>query len=143
MKTSTLNFICIMFVMLDMITSPTGCGDHHHKSPQRDVAITGMVKAVDSTWADVEGQVYLDNVAAYCNPVEFGIEYSDSTDIQMEKAVRVAASSMEQESFHVKITGLEPSKSYAYRTYLQCTNHVSYEGSIYYFRTSNAASGQD
>ncbi len=139
MKTSTLNFICIMFVLLDMITSPTGCGDHHHKSPRRDVAITGMVRSVDSTWAEIEGEVYLDNIAAYCSPVEFGVEYSDSTDKSMSNAVRIAASSMEEESFKVKITGLEPSKTYAYRTYLQCTSNVSYEGGIYYFHTLKAA----
>ena len=143
MKASTLNFICIMFVLLDMITSPSGCHDRHdrHYRPHEGInsaAFTGSTKSVGATWAEVEGRVYLDDVPAYSSPIEFGVEYSDSTDKSMQNSVRVAASSLDKESFFIKLTGLQPSKSYAYRTYLNCTSNINYQGNIAYFHTLEA-----
>jgi len=142
MKHLGITSLCIgslMFALLDMAPIPGGCSDRHHNgsrhtSELQECAVTGKVLDSGSTWAEISGKVYPDDIPPYCNPSDFGVEYKESGGTS-ESFSRIVVADENSTNFTVRIEGLTPNTKYEYRTFFDCTNHVNYYGETYSFTT--------
>ncbi len=145
MKHLGIKSLCIgslMLALLDIAPSPGGCSHesyHSHRPQSADVqtcAKTGKVINYGTTWAEVSGRVYPSLLPAYCNLVEFGIEYRVKGKVPLSN-VKIAVEELDYTDFVVRLNGLNPNTEYECFTYLDCTNKVSYQGSVIQFKTSD------
>lgn len=97
-----------------------------------DVAVTGSVLDVGSWWADIEGFVNLNLITISYSSAQMGVEVSKQAGFT--GSVHTQAASMTGRSFNVHVTGLTPSTTYYYRTYVSVQGLV-YNGAVRTFTT--------
>lgn len=97
-----------------------------------DVAVTGSVLDVGSRWADIEGFVNLNLITISYSSAQMGVEVSKQAGFT--GSVHTQAASMTGRSFNVHVTGLTPSTTYYYRTYVSVQGLV-YNGAVRTFTT--------
>lgn len=105
-----------------------------------DVAVTDKVTETSALYAVISGIVNVDQITTTYSSIEFGIEISSTNDFYEPR--RVAASGLVGRSFSVRVTGLQPSTKYYYRTYVDISSLTfAYYGSTASFTTAAPAGG--
>ena len=104
---------CLMFSLLDMAPSPSGCHDRHpynNRYIKGTIAVTGEDIIVGDTWAEVNGKAYPENIPAYCELNDYGIEYKEGDGSQSGYA-KISAMASNEVAFTIRIEGLKPNTS--------------------------------
>ena len=99
-----------------------------------DVAVTGTVEELGSTYAQISGVVNLNVISASYSSVKVGVEVSTEQDF-VDKTRYIADGVIVRE-FSVRLTSLNPETKYYYRTFVSVsTLSFDYYGTIQTFTT--------
>ena len=127
-------------MLLDASFVPVNCRGDRHRIPDFDVSeflVTGDVKDVGSTWADVSGFVSLQSLRGYIPVNGFGIEYKKNVENSESVFSQASIYDLKDNTIIVRLEKLSPSTEYAYRVYVRYDFRYLYYGEYKTFKTKD------